>query len=186
MDDSTRWAKRTFYLAMIFGVPQTIASIASWLGWHPNWNLPPIPKGQFFLSGLCLISIALTWFFQRRGSARERPAKNLFDSPHFEIVAGKTFRNASIEIDGKSFRRCTFGNTKFLYRGIAPFDFDSECVFGDELELTTENQAIIQYMRIERVFKSFPGANVEQHATDQQGNRVTEKIRFRPLPPKTS
>jgi hypothetical protein len=50
-----------------------------------------------------------------------------YDPLHFqslkkEIVYGKSFRNEKVEIDGKSFQKCTFTNVTFVFHGLAPFD----------------------------------------------------------------
>ena len=42
-----------------------------------------------------------------------------------ETIEDRAFENESIELDGKSFIRCSFKKCSFIYRANAPFGFDS-------------------------------------------------------------
>lgn len=54
------------------------------------------------------------------GVYRLRYTQPPFDSETpLTIVAGKTFRNERVELDGKEFRNCTFMNVKLVYNGRA-------------------------------------------------------------------
>jgi len=58
-----------------------------------------------------------------------------YDALHFqslkkEIVYGKTFRNEKVELDGKSFQKCTFTNVTFVFHGLAPFDCENCLING--------------------------------------------------------
>jgi len=139
-----------------------------------------------FLS-LSVLLLAAIWFVPRKELRGSEPAASKIDpfkNPKFEIVIGQSYRNTSIEIDGKSFRRCSFANTKLVFVGRAPYEFASDCEFGEELELTTENQAIIQYQRLRKVLQSMPGAKIKEYTFDASGNPIPQKISFQLAPPK--
>lgn len=42
-----------------------------------------------------------------------------------KTIQGKTFKNESVEIDGKGFVGCSFTKCNLIYRATAPFGFDA-------------------------------------------------------------
>jgi len=44
-------------------------------------------------------------------------------------VAGRTFQNETVHLDGNAYTACTFRDVTFRYRETAAFSFDQACVF---------------------------------------------------------
>jgi hypothetical protein len=45
-----------------------------------------------------------------------------FRKPQWEVMNGHTFKNTTVELDGKSFQNCTFENVSWMFRGRAPVE----------------------------------------------------------------
>lgn len=61
------------------------------------------------------------------------------DQADLEIVSGKRFQNEEVNIDGKSFVKCTFSNVTLAYKG-GIFGFD-RCTFSGGLMIKPKTGA---------------------------------------------
>jgi hypothetical protein len=93
MDEATKWAKRTFYAALVLGTASLLVAIGTWLRWKPqlsNMNILPIPPLQFALSGGCILFLAVTWFLtvraRNQATALQEPS---IDAERFSVFMGR-------------------------------------------------------------------------------------------------
>jgi hypothetical protein len=93
MDEATKWVRRTFYLGLSFGFAQIAVAIATWLGWTPqlsNMHIPPIQPLEFFLSGGCVLSLAITWFLAVRARNQTTASQGPpIDAERFSVFMGR-------------------------------------------------------------------------------------------------
>lgn len=86
--------------------------------------------------------------------------REAFRSPHWEIINKRTFQNEIVDLDGRSFRDCTFVNAKFMYRGDAPTEIVGTAVIEGSVIMTTDNPAIDLYTRLYQFITSAPNAEI--------------------------
>ena len=91
--------------------------------------------------------------------------------------------NKSIEIDGKSFRDCSFENVSFIFHGTAPAEFLGNTKMSGSFSLDTDNPAIMLYAKLQRMARAFPGAQIKEGAIDDRGNLLLDNFGIRQLSP---
>lgn len=190
MDEAIIWAKRGFWVALFFGMAQTAVGIATWLGWKPQlgtMHIPPIPPLQFFLSGSCFLFLAITWLviFRSRSSVTRKTAASDWREPFHhlprESINNRAYVNESIELDGKSFRDCSFENVTFMFRGTAPAEFLGNTRVEGGFSLNTDDPAIMLYAKLQRMARAFPGARIKEGAIDDKGRLLADNFGIHPI-----
>jgi len=91
-----------------------------------------------------------------------------------QVVYAKSYRNESLEIDGKKFDHCKFDNVTFMYRGLAPVDFVT-CDFTGNIYLRTNNDAAKAVMMLAQqlaVISTSHGGKLFISTIDENGNLV--------------
>jgi hypothetical protein len=105
-----------------------------------------------------------------------RQWREAFSNPRWQIVDNHKFENDSIVVDGKSFRRCSFKNVKFLFHGTAPFEFQGPTdIDAGSIMFGTDDPAITWYETMQQQFAALPGAKLETTAKDAAGHDIVRK-----------
>jgi hypothetical protein len=94
-----------------------------------------------------------------------------------QTIYGKTFRNETVELDGKSFDHCTFENVTLVYHGTGLWDF-KESTFGPSL-LRTDNASIKAFNQLLEFYRKTGRQMSDMHFVDENGNVI-------PIPPPVS
>lgn len=84
------------------------------------------------------------------------PDVNAWRSSKQETIYARSYRNETVEIDGKIFDRCHFENVKLLYHGLRPVTFN-QSDFKGELYFGSDNIAINQFMILKSAFDQLKG-----------------------------
>jgi hypothetical protein len=136
-------------------------------GWNASFLVPAT------LIGAAVLGAGILNFMASRSPRKvdESSAIDLFADPHWKIVSDYTFTNESVEIDGKSFRDCSFVNATLLFHGTAPAEFPG-CQFEGNIALTTDFKPTMLYLKLQRLIT--PSGKVS--STDQKGNKVPEVV----------
>jgi hypothetical protein len=142
--------------------------------------------GGLFVLGAILNSIAAFTRSKTNGASSERATdwREAFRNPHFSLVSDHKYENDSIQVDGKSFRRCSFKNVTFHFQGNAPFEFVEEThLDSGSVRFVTDNPAIILYNEMTRKFAAVASeaiaagrAKVEIGALDAKGHEVPLRL----------
>jgi hypothetical protein len=182
--DNDKWMKRAFWIAVVSAflcLAQLVVGFATWWGWKPQsgWLNRPVFQVsilQIILAVLCCGAAAVLFYAvfraREKGDVRGTHAvetNNSFVSPRWQIVSNHRFTNELVEVDGKSFRDCSFVNAKLMFHGIAPTEFVGTSSFDNSVVLTSDNPAITLYAKLQRALKSAPNAKVEEGSTDSKG-----------------
>jgi len=118
--------------------------------------------GSLFLFLLC-VGIAATLnlvVIPRMKKGDPDSAPEAFRNPHWKIVRNHSYTNEMVEMDGVSFRDCSFVNTKLMYRGNAPTELVGISRFGKSVILVTDNPALDLYTKLTQLITSAPGAEI--------------------------
>ena len=120
----------TAHQAVIAGVPRYVAVL--------------IGVGVFAVLAVAVAAIAwaVSRFWTPNKSRPAGTAPQPQGPPVFEDVVSRTFVNEIVDIDGKSYRNCTFRNVTFQFNGGEGQIMD--CVFqGPPQHIRTENPAVM-------------------------------------------
>ncbi len=163
-----------------------LASIVSFLGagtfaysmYAYYFPAPKLPVWAFLL--------VLTWgliawdvYHRRTVEPSRRGRLKAFAKPEWELVHGVTFRNETVELDGKRFSHCQFINTKLFFRGTGPCEV-LECQVGGSIVLATEDVMAQHYMYLAEKLCNGPGiAKVSMALVDNKG-QVKELVDRKP------
>ena len=98
--------------------------------------------------------------------------REAFRNPQWQIVNDHVFANTSVDVDGKSFHRCSFKNVTLFFRGNAPVEFRETTTIDGTLVFATDNPAIHLYQSLQAQFASVPGAKVDAGAHDDKGREL--------------
>jgi hypothetical protein len=131
------------------------------------WNYVPL---------LFLFVAGISWLVGKLSKPSPNQTSADWKKPHFDIVSGHRYVNKSIDIDGKSFRDCSFEHVTFTFRGTAPTEFVGNNKFSGGLSFDTDNPAIMLFTKLQRIFRSIPGARIQEGALDEKGNLLKDKI----------
>jgi hypothetical protein len=123
-----------------------------------------------------LIGAGASWLVGRFSKPVPPRSSVNWQNPHFDIVTGHRYVNKSIDVDGKSFRDCSFEHVTFTFRGTAPTEFVGNNKFSGGLSFDTDNPAIMLFTKLQRIFRSIPGARIEEGALDAKGNLLKDKF----------
>jgi hypothetical protein len=74
------------------------------------------------LSVLTYLGIAFL-IVRKPKTQNTKTALEAFRNPKWETVARRTFRNESVDLDGKRFWDCTFNNVTLRFHGTGPVEF---------------------------------------------------------------
>ncbi len=132
---------------------------------------------------------ALVWFVFRPKVGREikRGASFYEDDPHYTTVRNHTFRNETVELDGKRFENCAFENATILFHGRAPTEM-IDPTFTGSLQITTDDPAIKNFMGLSELLRSAPHvAKFDCVVVDEQGHEKQQlsssrRLKFKPVP----
>lgn len=179
-------AKHLRWLAIIV----TVAGAAA-LGYsiyaHYSPDAPKLPVWLYLLS-LTWLLVGADIYFRRRDTQATRKTgadwREAFRDPRFSLVNDHKYENDSIQVDGKSFRRCSFKNVTFNFQGNAPFEFVEEThLDAGSVRFVTDNPAIILYNEMTRKFEAIASeaiaagrAKVETGALDAKGHEVPLRL----------
>jgi len=86
-----------------------------------------------------------------------------------ETVYGHTYRNETVDIDGKNFDHCKFDNVTLRYHGAAPMKFASSDFTG-KLFLVTDNDAAAAYAQLTETFRRSGVTFGSPSTMDSNGN----------------
>jgi hypothetical protein len=138
------------------------------------WNYVPlaflIAAAVIALIGRLLPSSRSQARVDWRGAFRTR-------TPKFELIYDHTYVNQTIEVDGKSFRNCSFSNVTFLFRGTAPFEFvDGNRFIEGGFSFSTDDPAVMLFSKMQRFSRSIPGAQIKEGGLDEKGNLLADRF----------
>lgn len=109
-------------------------------------NLPSLSQNWLGFAPLVLLLASGTIFLlQRLGKFPSSLGSRFREWPEPYnpiVVAGKTFRNERVPLDGHSYRSCTFEHVTFVYNGTTAIQLSS-CNIGKPFVLHTDNPAIM-------------------------------------------
>jgi hypothetical protein len=115
----------------------------------------------------------------------QRELCDAFKNPRYEIVGGYVFVNQAIEVDGKSFRDCSFTNITFIYNGNGPTEFIG-CLFHKSITLESRNPALIEFAQLQKVLRSIPGGEIGRDGVlDAKGKLLSGKFALVPVNPQS-
>src|ERR1700674_4450282 len=160
--------------------------ILLFIGWGVIWwvNRSLMQRRKETIDHLERDVVRLKTVSTTNASTEDNRKPDAFKSPKWEIVDGYSFTNQIVELDGKSFRNCSFTNVTLTYNGKAPTEILTGCVLGPSIVLDTRNPALIEYWRLQKFIRSFPGAQVHREGpADAKGNLMPDKFSFQALPP---
>lgn len=143
---------------------------------HLASALPGINSAWHYLPLFLLITAGAVWLFGRLRSKPSLPTPDAFIHPRWQIVSGHRFENEAIDVDGKSFRSCTFTNVTFLFHGTAPTEFTGKSLFDGSFRLDTDHPPTMFWRTLEGVFSKIAGAAIESSPIDGKGQKVELKI----------
>ena len=110
---------------------------------------------------------------------------NAFQNPRWEAITGYRFSNQSVDLDGKSFRDCSFTNVTLMYHGTAPTEFANGCTFDGSVSVDTRNPALITFSRLQRLIRAIPGARAKEGSLDAKGNVLQDRFEIKAIEPPT-
>jgi hypothetical protein len=117
---------------------------------------------------------------EQKVEPQRESVQDAFKNPRWEIVSDHSFANQSLEIDGKSFRNCSFTNTTLTYSGTAPAEFQG-CHYPLRGSVTfdTRAPALMEYARLERYFRSLPNVrSIREAALDAKGKIIPTELQI--------
>lgn len=121
----------------------------------------------------------LTFFARLIGTWRSEKvvkqarSRDAFNSPRWNIVSGQSYENYSLEVDGNSYRDCSFKNVTFIFHGTAPFEFIGNTKLHEGTFLFhSDDPAIQNFEMLKSQFGRLPGVQVSTGLRDLAGNPV--------------
>lgn len=84
-------------------------------------------------------------------------SQDTFTNPKWETVDDSTFKNTTVELDGKDFWRCKFENVTLVFHGRAPVQFGPGNEFKGSLALKSDHPAAKMFANLLYVFRSLKG-----------------------------
>ena len=153
----------------------TFLAIIGLLGidWKLVWGKIPVPRLNrqiiFFVLIIASLAVSLLGWYQ----------SNHLDLLHWrmkqadeQVISGQTFRNESVEIDGKKFDHCKFESVTLVYHSLAPADF-VECQWTGTIYLKTDNDAAKGFMALVEGMRNGPQMSLfKLGGVDNHGNIV--------------
>jgi hypothetical protein len=70
-----------------------------------------------------------------------------------------------------------------MFRGDAPAEFLGNTQIGGGFSLDTDNPAIMLFSKLQRMARSFPGAQIKEGPVDEKGNLLAENFGIKPVQP---
>jgi hypothetical protein len=129
-----------------------------------------------------LVALASIFNFVSSGRRRQddlpgrgKGATDLFCAPRWEIINNHRYENRAIDVDGKSFRDCSFKNVTLSFHGTAPTEFIGDSLFENVI-LSTDHAPTLFWRTIEYLFSSVPGAKLDTSFVDASGHKVERKL----------
>lgn len=101
-----------------------------------------------------------------------------FDPSKLERIAGKTFNNEEVEIDGKFFINCTFSHVILIYRGTGPVHMDTNTF---ELPITIKMPSRLPHVML-LLLKEFADIQPQKLAISAGYNNGWTWVEFNPMP----
>lgn len=138
--------------------------------------------------GMFVVASTLAFFnFRGRKNVPSSPLQDTgkdwreaFFKPQWEIIAGHSFMNSTVEVDGKSFRDCKFQNVTFVFHGKAPVEFVGTNQISGSFSLNTDNLAVTMFSKLQRFARNIPGARIVETAVDERGNTLPDAFQITP------
>jgi hypothetical protein len=107
---------------------------------------------------------------------------DVFRDPKWQIVDDHTFKNETVELDGKKFWRCKFENVTLLFHGKAPTEFAAGNEFRPPLLLKTDNPAAMLFASLSQMFRKgseILGRITNEGMADSRGKPFPDDISIR-------
>src|ERR1700691_1555605 len=135
------------------------------------WNYVP----AVFLLGGCAFW-AVGHFLPRRSQLKSRAEIRAdWSNPRLEMVSGKNYVNKTVDIDGKSFRDCSFEHVTLMFHGTAPSEMVGTNQISGGLSIDIDHPMAMFYSKMQRFARSIPGARVLEGSVDAHGNVLPDK-----------
>ena len=144
MDDWKFW---------VVAIPGIVAALYIAVGYHRDRPRDirslPTTRRPYGVMGLLLV---LTWagigfdYVDRHfGSQDSGLSFHAWDHYAFKEIRGETFKNMTLQLDGREYIDCYFENVRFFYQGIAPVRFTNvHYPKGTTFNFVSNNNAINQ------------------------------------------
>lgn len=148
----------------------SIACIFVWLKIEPSDLRIPINLPHWLWLALAILLYAIPIYSSFRKHRSYGPNElsgtidtfEAFKNPRWQIVSKKKFINEVIDVDGKSFRDCSFRNVTLLYHGTAPTELVGEVLIENGTVLiNSDNPAVNLYMKLYQFLTSGPNAEIK-------------------------
>jgi hypothetical protein len=105
-----------------------------------------------------------------------------FRNPKWDIVSKRDFVNEVVDMDGKSFRDCSFTNIQLMYHGNAPTEIVGTSAIEGSVIIVSDNPAINLFTKLYQFLTSAPNAEIRE----QDGTQYKRKPLLAPDPLKES
>jgi hypothetical protein len=149
------------FLVQVWPVPQWRAKTASVQLFAPRL------LGLVLVIGFLLAALSIYLAWQKPPQMALKWTKTQADE---QLVYGQSFRNESVEIDGKKFDHCKFENVTIVFHALAPADF-LECQWTGAIYLKTDNDGAKGFMMLMEQMRHTPGLSMfKVGSVDNKGN----------------
>jgi hypothetical protein len=165
-----------FWVVAISGI---VAALYVAVGYHQDRPRDirslPTTRRPYEVMGLLLV---LTWagvgfdYVDRHfGSQASRLSFDAWDHYAFKQIRGETFKDMTLQIDGREYIDCYFENVSFFYQGNAPVRF-TNCHYpkGTTFSFVSKNNAINQELINLSAFGAICGSR--RDANEAKSRRV--------------
>jgi hypothetical protein len=137
--------------------------------------------------------LAFAWFVMRGKIDREasRGASFSDDDPRYATVRNHTFRNETVELDGKRFEDCEFENSTILFHGRAPTEI-IDPTFKGSLQIASDDPAINNFIGLSELLRRFPHVAkfdcvvIDDHGHKKQQLSSWTRVKFTTLADKST
>lgn len=167
------WPMFITLIIAALGVLSLAVALWKWSGRFEPIKLEARPKAgtriQFVMVGMYVVVIFMAGVIYYKSQQTPDPEGRPWEDKS-TIVFRKDFRNETVEIDHKTFRKSTFTNVTFVYRGVGVSEF-IECQIGGDVRFRVTDKKIAGAFQIAEGLKSRFN-RIEMEAEDPQGNVI--------------
>jgi hypothetical protein len=164
-------------ILMLFGLG--LAIISGWFFLSANYpkRFEELKRVWFLIPIGIAGGLIIAWFAFKLYPESKMHDYRTWPSNVNETISRKTYRNESVEIDGKTFDHCHFSNVTFVYHGTAGSTF-LESEFLGKNYIKTDNQAAVGLQKFIMFLKNRPGVKaIEIGELDSTGKvNVWERL----------
>jgi hypothetical protein len=169
------WEKFGLWVGIVASI---VTLIAFFLEYGPKiWGAKAMLGTTYpkISAGLLIIAFGLSAFSIYLWTRKANPLHWTMTQDQEEVIYGKTFRNETIEIDGKKFDHCRFENVTLIYHALAPADF-VEATWSGNVYINTDNDAakgfIMLTEQMRQTMAHLPNMKFGVASLDKNGNIV--------------